>query len=105
MKVTLSSINGQKNYIGTNERGQTIHLSGEKEGVGPMESVLIAGAACSSIDIDLILRKMRQDFTDVKVDTPYYAGGLKLVFRVQERRRLPENLPITSKGRGNRFCW
>lgn len=68
MKVTLSSINGQKNYIGTNERGQTIHLSGEKEGVGPMESVLIAGAACSSIDIDLILRKMRQDFTDVKVE-------------------------------------
>lgn len=67
MKVTLASIQGEKNYIGTNERGQTIQLSGQKEGVGPMESVLIAGAACSSIDIDLILRKMKQDFTDVKV--------------------------------------
>jgi putative redox protein len=68
MKVTLSSVNGEKNYIGTNERGQTLTLSGQKEGVGPMESVLIAGAACSSIDIDLILRKMKQDFRDIKVE-------------------------------------
>ncbi|HMP28877.1 MAG TPA: OsmC family protein [Saprospiraceae bacterium] len=68
MKVTLSSIDGQKNYIGTNQRGESIHLSGEGTGVGPMESVLMAGAACSSIDIDLILRKMKQDLTDIKVE-------------------------------------
>lgn len=68
MKVTLASINGEQNYTATNERGQTIRLSGQKEGVGPMESVLMAGAACSSIDIDLILRKMKQDFKDIKVE-------------------------------------
>ena len=68
MKVTLASINGEQNYTATNERGQTIQLSGQKEGVGPMESVLMAGAACSSIDIDLILRKMKQDFKDIKVE-------------------------------------
>jgi putative redox protein len=68
LKVTLASINGEQNYTATNERGQTIQLSGQKEGVGPMESVLMAGAACSSIDIDLILRKMKQDFKDIKVE-------------------------------------
>jgi putative redox protein len=68
LKVTLASINGEQNYSATNERGQTIQLSGQKEGVGPMESVLMAGAACSSIDIDLILRKMKQDFKDIKVE-------------------------------------
>jgi putative redox protein len=68
MKVTLASLGGTQNYTGTNERGQTILLSGQKEGVGPMESVLMAAAACSSIDIDLILRKMKQDFKDIKVE-------------------------------------
>jgi putative redox protein len=68
MHITLQSVEGDKNFVGTNERGQTIEFSGSKAAVGPMESVLMAAAACSSIDVDMILRKMRQDFSSIKVE-------------------------------------
>jgi putative redox protein len=68
MHITLVSTEGERNFKGTNERGQTVDFSGSKAAVGPMESVLMAGAACSSIDVDLILRKMRQDFTSIRVE-------------------------------------
>ena len=33
-----------------------------------MESVLMAAAACSAIDIELILKKMKQDYTEIEVE-------------------------------------
>jgi putative redox protein len=44
-----------------------VHLSGEKEAPSPMETVLMAVAGCSSIDVELILKKMRQDLQKVEV--------------------------------------
>lgn len=67
MRIKLESTHGERNYKGTNERGQSIQFSGNKEAVSPMEAVLMAAAACSSIDVDLILKKMRQDFTSLEV--------------------------------------
>jgi putative redox protein len=67
MEVTLESIHGDLNFKGTNDRGQSVEFSGNKESVSPMETVLMAAAACSSIDIELILKKMRQQVTDIKV--------------------------------------
>ncbi len=67
MKIHLISTEGEKNYKGTNERGQTMSFSGSKEMVSPMEATLMASAACSSIDIELILTKMRQPFTQIEV--------------------------------------
>lgn len=57
MKVILESTYGDLNFKGTNERGQSIQFSGNKEAVGPMESVLMAAAACSAIDVETILKK------------------------------------------------
>jgi putative redox protein len=68
MKVLLESTHGELNFKGTNERGQSIQLSGNKEAVSPMESVLMAAAACSSIDVETILRKMRQDVQSIHVE-------------------------------------
>lgn len=68
MKIVLESTYGDQNFKGTNESGQSIQLSGSKQAVGPMESVLMASAGCSAIDVDLILRKMRQEFTDIRVE-------------------------------------
>lgn len=68
MKVILESTYGDLNFKGTNERGQSIQFSGNKEAVGPMESVLMAAAACSAIDIETILKKMRQEVKSVKVE-------------------------------------
>lgn len=68
MKIKLESTHGERNYKGTNERGQSVQFSGNKEAVSPMENVLMSAAACSSIDIDLILKRMRQDFISLEVD-------------------------------------
>jgi len=67
MIVTLESTHGSMNFKGTNERGQSIQLSGNKESLSPMEALLTAAAACSSIDIELILGKMRQKLDKLEV--------------------------------------
>ncbi|MFZ1705553.1 MAG: OsmC family protein [Saprospiraceae bacterium] len=68
MIVKLESTFGKLNFKGTNERGQSLQLSGDKESVSPMEAVLMAVAGCSSIDIELILTKMRQDLKKIEVE-------------------------------------
>ena len=68
MHIQLKSIYGSLNYKGTNERGQSFQFSGKKESVSPMESVLMAAAACSSIDVEIFLEKMRQPFDRIEVD-------------------------------------
>lgn len=67
-KIKLESIHGALNYKGTNERGQSIQFSGNKESVSPMETVLMAAAACSSIDVEIFLNKMRQPFDRLEVE-------------------------------------
>ena len=67
MKVTLKSAGKPYNYIGVNENGHTIALSGTQEAVGAMESVLMAVAACSTVDVEGILKKMRQKLHDIEV--------------------------------------
>lgn len=68
MNIKLESTHGPLNYRGTNERGQSIQLSGDQEAVSPMESVLMAVAGCSSIDVEMILKKMRQDLQKMEVE-------------------------------------
>lgn len=66
MNVTLNRI-GEDLYRGSNEKGQSIELGGAGNAVGPMESVLLAAAGCSTIDIVSILKKMRQNLIDIEV--------------------------------------
>ena len=69
MKVTLRSLPGVAlGYEGTNDRGQAARFSGDKSDVSPMEHVLMAAAACSSIDVETFLRKMRSPPDAVEVD-------------------------------------
>ena len=68
MKVSLQKTHGDLNFKGTNDRDQSMQFSGNKEAVSPMEAVLMAAAACSSIDVETILKKMRQNVLDIKVD-------------------------------------
>ena len=67
MNVTLKSTDNNVHYTATNVRGQAVNLSGDRSGVGPMELVLMAMAGCSSIDIDLILKRMRQPLESIEV--------------------------------------
>ncbi len=68
MKVNLKSTDSLNNFTAQNEDGHTINLSSDGSAVGPMQSVLMAIAGCSSIDIVMILEKMRQDLKNIEVE-------------------------------------
>jgi len=68
MKVFIETTHGDLNFKGTNERNQSIQLGGNKEAVSPMESLLMAAAGCSSIDVEILLKKMRQDIQSIRVE-------------------------------------
>jgi len=68
MKVSLKSGDNLNAFIATNEKGHTVNLSGDGSAAGPMESVLMAVAGCSTIDIVMILKKMRQPLDNIEVE-------------------------------------
>jgi len=82
MILRLSSTHGEKNFKGTNARNQSIQLSGSEQAVGPMESVAMALAGCSAVDVELILGKMRQEFSsiDVEIETERAVDEVPAVF-------------------------
>ena len=74
MKVTLKRLNKDVLFEGANADGNTIQLDGSPEiggegkGMRPTESLLVSIAACSSIDVVLLLKKMRQQLDDINVE-------------------------------------
>lgn len=68
MKIKLKSTDNLDHYTATNEAGHSIALSADGSAAGPMETVLMAAAGCSTIDIVMILKKMRQNVTRVEVE-------------------------------------
>ncbi len=73
-KVRLSRIDDNVNFIATNEDNSSILLDGSSaiggkgNGVRPMETLLMGVAGCSGIDIVVILKKMKQEIRDLKID-------------------------------------
>ena len=75
MKVTLERLHGAQ-YLGTNDAGRTIVLSGppdigpSDDGVRPMQALLLSLASCSAVDVQLILEKGRHrlDHLEVQVE-------------------------------------
>lgn len=73
MKITLNRINDDYLFECTNSLGNKVLLnsvsqSENKEGVSPMETILMAVASCSAIDMVSILKKQRQEITDFKAE-------------------------------------
>ncbi|WP_100641151.1 OsmC family protein [Alteromonas facilis] len=52
---------GGLSFKGQTDSGYEVIMDGDKQAISPMESVLIAAGACSSVDVVEILRKARQD--------------------------------------------
>lgn len=73
MEVTLARINDAVNFRAINEDQLEVRIDGGPDdggvggGVRPMQMVLMALGGCSSIDVVLILKKMRQDLKDMRV--------------------------------------
>jgi putative redox protein len=73
MKITLNRINDDYLFECTNSVGNSILLnnlsaSENSKGVSPMESLLMAVAGCSGIDMVSILKKQHQEITDFKAE-------------------------------------
>ncbi len=73
-KISMERIDDHVNFRATNTTGNSILMDGSEaiggkgNGVRPMETLLMGVAGCSSIDIVLILKKMKQELVDIKVD-------------------------------------
>ena len=73
MKVHLKRQDQAVHFLGTNSIGNSIHIDSsavgpeESKGVSPMELLLMGIAGCSSIDIVMILEKMRQPLDDLEI--------------------------------------
>ena len=68
MKITLNRINDDYLFECTNSLGNKILLDNTSQSVGtkgvsPMETILMAVAGCSGIDMVSILKKQRQEIT------------------------------------------
>ena len=61
----------EKNFVGIDSGGHSVVLSGQKNGIGvsPSQMLLVALAACSSVDVVEILRKKRKKLTLLEVTT------------------------------------
>lgn len=72
MKISLQRINDDYLFECTNAAGSKILLDNtsqpDAKGVSPMESVLMAVAGCSGIDIVSILKKQRQIIADFSAE-------------------------------------
>ncbi len=68
MKINLKNGNSLEHFVATNDKGHQIELSGDGSAVGPMQSVLMAVAGCSTIDIVMILKKMKQPLEGIEVE-------------------------------------
>jgi len=58
-----------RHFVGTDSTNHSVVLSGQKDGIGvsPSETLLIALAACSSVDVVEILEKKRKKLTLLEV--------------------------------------
>ena len=82
-KIQLTRLDDHMHFEATSTNGNSIQLDGSpkigggNKGVRPMETLLMAMAACSGIDVVLILKKMNQKIDDFKVSveaTPIKVG-------------------------------
>lgn len=73
MTINLQRLDQDFHLQATNEQGVTMDfdggaaIGGHDQGFRPMQSVLAAVGACSSIDIVMLLRKQRQELKDLRI--------------------------------------
>jgi putative redox protein len=91
MKMTLKNTASELDYMGFNEKGHGIRINGNGEGISPMQALLLSVAACSSIDVEIFLKKMRNDLISLEVDvegeraeeeTPKRFTDIRLLFKL-----------------------
>lgn len=73
MKIKVTK-KGEVHFVAKNQSGNELHIDGTPEigginaGFRPMELLLTSIVTCSLMDFVVILKKMRQPFSDISVD-------------------------------------
>ncbi len=67
-KMTLKTTTTDRDYMGYNSKGHGIRMNANGEGVSPMENLLISVAACSCVDVESLLAKMRNDVDHIEIE-------------------------------------
>ncbi len=67
MKATVNW-DGGLSFTGNTDSGYSTVMDGDGNAISPMESVLVAAGACSSVDVVEILKKGRFDLTDCRCE-------------------------------------
>jgi putative redox protein len=101
-------------YVGRSESGHTIHFDADQAhttGPSPMEAVLAALCACTSVDVVSILQKKRESLTSLVVSAeaqqapapPRVFAHIRLVYRVggAVSKKAVEDAVALSK---NKYC-
>ena len=74
MKVKIKQQNGLFHFQGKNEAGIELNIDanpeigGENKGFRPMELLLYGVGGCSAIDVVLILKKQKEEVTNVSIE-------------------------------------
>lgn len=96
MKINLNRINDDYLFECTNQNGHSILIDNTSQegakGVSPMETILMAVAGCSGIDVVSILKKQRQNITSfsaevegdrIQVDDAKPFKHIKVIFKLE----------------------
>ncbi len=67
MAIHIKSTAQHLDYIASNEKGHSIQINGDGNGVAPMQTLLSAVAACSAVDVEIFLSKMRQNLRNLEI--------------------------------------
>ena len=73
-RIEMHRLNDHMHFEARSENGNSIQMDasekigGSNKGVRPMETLLMAMAGCSGIDVVMILKKMNQPLDDFKVE-------------------------------------
>lgn len=74
MKVTLQRLDDAFQFEAKNEQGKSVifdispESGGKGNGIGPMQTILMALGGCSAIDIIIILKKQKQEIRDFRIE-------------------------------------
>lgn len=80
MHISLKTCGQEKlQYIGVNDKGHSVEVAGNGQALSPMENLLVSVAGCSAVDVELILKKTRQEMTALRIDVHGVRADLKHV--------------------------
>ncbi|TVR87623.1 MAG: OsmC family peroxiredoxin [Saprospirales bacterium] len=91
MKLIVNNLSNHLEYSVKKENGAEIILNANGKGISPMDGLLGCVAACSAVDIELILEKMRQKLETLTVEakgkraddqTPKFFRKMHLEFKL-----------------------